>query len=100
MKFDAQNRKFVQQNIDELDKNHQLDSTEVANTAKMYETPGKAHQKFIEKFLDLETLNGNKMASNHDEANLAIFIISQPLQKQIIKFFVLYRSRPFHRYVT
>ena len=40
VKLDASNRKYVQQDLDELDKNHQLDSTELANTAKIFATPG------------------------------------------------------------
>ncbi len=39
---DAAGLKYVTQEIDELDKNHQADSSEVANTAKMYETHGKS----------------------------------------------------------
>ena len=42
---DAQNHRFVKQIIDELDKNHQLDSTEIANAAKMYERLGNNGKK-------------------------------------------------------
>ena len=41
IKFDATGKKFLQQTIDKLDKNHQADSTEFANFAKMFETPGE-----------------------------------------------------------
>lgn len=36
--------KYIMQEIDELDKNHQADSIDAANTAKMYKTPGKKPQ--------------------------------------------------------
>ncbi len=39
---DATGQKYVTQEIDELDKNHQSDSSEVANTARMFATPGKS----------------------------------------------------------
>ena len=32
--------KYVEQNIDEKDKNHGVNDTELANQAKMYEQPG------------------------------------------------------------
>ncbi len=38
---DPTGRKYVAQAIDEMDKNYKEDSTDVANAAKMYETPGK-----------------------------------------------------------
>ncbi len=38
----ASGLKYVTQEIDELDKNHQADSMEAANTAKMFETLGQS----------------------------------------------------------
>ena len=33
--------RFIEQNVDELDKNHRQDYDKIANQAKMYETPGE-----------------------------------------------------------
>ncbi len=63
---DANGKKFVTQNIDELDKNHQADSTEIANKAKMFETPGKSLKNVftISKIhLDLNAVGTVKMAN-------------------------------------
>ena len=42
--IDHQGKKFVKQDIDELDKNHTADDHEPMNDAKMYENSGKFHQ--------------------------------------------------------
>ena len=41
VKFNAQNKKYVEQTIDELDKNHSADDPNQTNEAKMYINPGK-----------------------------------------------------------
>ena len=38
--------RYVKQEIEEFDKNHREDSTELANDSKMYETPGKKTLKY------------------------------------------------------
>ena len=42
---DPTGKHYVTQNVDELDKNHQADLTEVANKAKMFEMPGNPFKK-------------------------------------------------------
>ena len=45
--FDNDGHRCVCQAIDEHDKNHGIDRPDLANEAKMYESPSKLHNKFI-----------------------------------------------------
>ncbi len=49
---DPTGRKHIAQAIDEMDKNHKEDSTEVANAAKMYKTLGKNIPKQSNKWTE------------------------------------------------
>ena len=48
---DENGKKYVQQNIDEMDKNNNADDQGMTNKGKMYETPGKNTLNQIKSYL-------------------------------------------------